>query len=267
MDIETNNYRSFASQIHQCRIYPLFTHHSLNTRHVEILNAIESLRQYFIRLANQSEELEHKLPTTTTKTSLSFLSASSSFDPHLSALLRKGKNPIEGSASCSYSYLTVENTYKSDYFKQINEVNVGNAEISGEFELGLWSNRRFDPHMELHAQAGASLLHFSSESKVGTNDLYGKLDTDIHVGSAQISSDIVLSAQEQTIDVSAHVAAAEGEASLVFYAFGASITLSGSASIGSAGLDMSYSHKNREWEIGSKLGFIAGLGWNVKVNY
>lgn len=267
MDIETNNYRSFASQIHHCRIYPLFTHHSLNARHIEILNALESLRQYFIRLANQSEELEHTLPTTTTKTSLDCFSSSSSFDPHLSSVLRKGKNPIEGSASCSYSYLTVENTYKSDYFKHTNEVKVGNAEADAEFELGLWSNKSFDPHVELHAQAGVSLLNFSSESKVGTDKLYGKLETDVHVGRAQISSDVVLSAQEQTLDLSAHVAAAEGEASLVFYAFGASITLSGSASIGSAGLDMSYSHKNREWEIGSKLGFIAGLGWNVKVNY
>lgn len=30
---------------------------------------------------------------------------------------------------------------------------------------------------------------------------------------------------------------------------------------------MSYRHKNREWEFGSKLGFIAGTGFRLKVSY
>ena len=31
--------------------------------------------------------------------------------------------------------------------------------------------------------------------------------------------------------------------------------------------EVSFSHKNREWEFGSKLGFIAGLGFKVNVTY
>ncbi|MFR9254157.1 MAG: hypothetical protein ACLVJ6_00665 [Merdibacter sp.] len=77
----------------------------------------------------------------------------------------------------------------------------------------------------------------------------------------------VLSAQEQTLKLKAGAAAVQGEVQCAFELFGAKVTITGSGSLGSAQAELTYSHKNREWEFGSKLGFIAGLGFHVKVEY
>ena len=65
----------------------------------------------------------------------------------------------------------------------------------------------------------------------------------------------------------AGAAAVQGEVQCAFELFGAKVTITGSGSLGSAQAELTYSHKNREWEFGSKLGFIAGLGFHVKVEY
>ena len=43
--------------------------------------------------------------------------------------------------------------------------------------------------------------------------------------------------------------------------------MTGSGSIGSAEANLTYHRSAKEWEFGSKLGFIAGLGFKVKVEY
>jgi len=48
---------------------------------------------------------------------------------------------------------------------------------------------------------------------------------------------------------------------------GAKVTLTAQGSVGSAEANFSYHFSSREWEIGSKLGFIAGLGFKINVSY
>lgn len=77
----------------------------------------------------------------------------------------------------------------------------------------------------------------------------------------------VLSMEEQTIKAGVGACALRGEASIAFNIFGVKVTLTGKGSLGSAEANFEYSHRNREWIIGSKLGFIAGLGFKIRVNY
>jgi hypothetical protein len=62
-------------------------------------------------------------------------------------------------------------------------------------------------------------------------------------------------------------AALRGECSAAFSLFGVTVTMTGSASLLSTEASMTYRHKNREWEFGTSLGFIAGLGFNWKISY
>lgn len=87
------------------------------------------------------------------------------------------------------------------------------------------------------------------------------------IGTVYAQAEAVLSKAEQTLSLKAGAAALTGEAQCAFELFGAKVTLTGSLSLGSAEAELTYSHKNKEWEFGSKLGFIAGLGFRIKVEY
>lgn len=163
--------------------------------------------------------------------------------------------------------MQVENKYSNEFLSHSLEANVGNAKVEGEFELGIWNDKKFDPSLDLRGQLSLSLLSLTSHAKLGKGKVYATSKASVNVGSAKAVGQVCLSAKEQTLKLSGHVAALEGEAELGFHLFGATITLSGSASLMSAGADVSYSHKNREWEFGSKLGFIAGLGWKINIKY
>ena len=77
----------------------------------------------------------------------------------------------------------------------------------------------------------------------------------------------LLTKNEQTLRLKAGAAAISGEAQCVLHIFGAKVTLSASASLGSAEAEFVYSNSSREWEFGSKLGFIAGLGFRIKISF
>lgn len=54
---------------------------------------------------------------------------------------------------------------------------------------------------------------------------------------------------------------------IVLNILGAKVTLTAQGSVGSAEANFSYHFSSREWEIGSKLGFIAGLGFKINGSY
>ena len=136
---------------------------------------------------------------------------------------------------------------------------LGDFRIKGEAHLTLFDKeRQWDPELVLYAGAQAALLQAGAEVWTG-GSLIG--------ASASAEGTAGLSKEEQTIHAGAGVCALRGEVRCVLKIFNVRITLTGSGSIGSAEAEVSFSHKNREWEFGSKLGFIAGLGFKVNVTY
>ena len=125
----------------------------------------------------------------------------------------------------------------------------------------------FNPKAVIKANVSASLLTGSLYTRLGTSNMNAYLKARGDLGIAYGEASAVFCKEEQTLDLGFGVALVRGEASLAFNLFGASITIKGSGSLGSAELDLSYSHKNREWELGTNLGFIAGLGFDIKVVY
>ena len=119
----------------------------------------------------------------------------------------------------------------------------------------------------LDGSLSLSLLSGSAYTKIGTSNINayakGKVDLGVVYGNASA----IICQEEQTFSFGFGAALVRGKASLAFNLFGASITLTGRGSIGSTELNMEYSHKNREWIVGTDLGFIAGLGFEIKVVY
>ena len=75
------------------------------------------------------------------------------------------------------------------------------------------------------------------------------------------------SRKEQSFEAGVGVAALRGETRCVLNILGVKVTLTAQGSLGSAEANFSYHFSSREWEIGSKLGFIAGLGFKINVSY
>ena len=119
----------------------------------------------------------------------------------------------------------------------------------------------------LYAGAQAALLQAGAEVWTGGSLIGASASAEGTAGYAYAEAEAVLSKEEQTIHAGAGVCALRGEVRCVLKIFNVRITLTGSGSIGSAEAEVSFSHKNREWEFGSKLGFIAGLGFKVNVTY
>lgn len=145
---------------------------------------------------------------------------------------------------------------------------VGDFRVKGEAHLTLFDKERnWDPELVLYAGAQASLLQAGVEAWTGGSWISASAQAEGTAGYAYAEAEAILSKDEQTIHAGAGVCALRGEVQCVLNIFNVRITLIGSGSIGSAEAEMSFSHKNREWEFGSKLGFIAGLGFKVNVAY
>ncbi len=145
---------------------------------------------------------------------------------------------------------------------------VGDLAVKGEAHASLLDKEgNFDPQLVAYAGISATLAQASLSLQSGSSLIGASAKASVSVGVAYAEAQAVLSKEEQTLKLKAGAAAVEGEVQCAFELFGAKITLTGSGSLGSAQAEMTYSHKNREWEFGSKLGFIAGAGFHVKVEY
>jgi hypothetical protein len=119
----------------------------------------------------------------------------------------------------------------------------------------------------LSSEASLALLSSTVNARVGNAKIYASARATGQVGVAYATCKAVLSKKEQSFEAGVGVAALKGETRCVFSVMGAKVTLTAQGSIGSAEANLSYRFSSREWEIGSKLGFIAGLGFKINVSY
>ena len=101
-------------------------------------------------------------------------------------------------------------------------------------------------------------------ARIGNSKVYASARATGQVGVAYANCKAVFSKKVQSF---VGVAALRGETRCVLNILGAKVTLTAQGSVGSAEANFSYHFSNREWEIGSKLGFIAGLGFKINVSY
>lgn len=172
-------------------------------------------------------------------------------------------------ASVGYSYALKEANvgYTTDYFHIGARAKVLDTNFKSSLSARLWKKKKFDPRLVLKANASVSLFSASTSARLGTKNVYAQARASGQVGTAYANCKAVLSKKEQSFEAGIGVAALRGETRCVLNVFGAKVTLTAQGSIGSAEANFSYRFKEKEWEIGSKLGFIAGLGFKINVSY
>ena len=263
MEVNVNALRNASHSIQSYLASYTFSKTSMQSRHNQIQTQLNNLSNYLLQSANIVESTENSLFSNFKKGTVT----TSHYENWnlLAQLLKKSKTTYV-SRTIQVNYAKTSATYSSKYFSAGGSLNVGDLTATGSCSAKLWNEKQFDPQITLKTEINASLLSTNVHAKLGTTNIYGYASAKGYAGVAYAKASAVFTKDEQTLEAGIGVAALKGSCSISFHLFGASVTLTGSGSIGSAEANISYSHKSREWEFGTKLGFICGLGFKVHVS-
>lgn len=236
---------------------------SLQERNSRIQNEINDIVSYLKSTACLIEETEKK--------SSLFKPGKLSFSTYsnlnlISQILKKSRYSY-ASATAEFAALKAYKGFTAKYFHIGANAKILSGQVKGSIAARIWKKKKFDPRVVLRAETTASLLSADVSTRLGNQHVYATARAEGSVGTVYAKCKTVLSKKEQTFEAGIGACALRGETRCCLNVFGVKVILTAEGSIGSAEANFSYSHKNREWEIGSKLGFIAGLGFKVKVSY
>ena len=257
MNIDTQKCNNIANELASFQKQIYFGIEELDQRHCQILVRLYRIQRYFYQMGIEAEQVEK----TIRPVSQSYYKVNQEFTPLSDFLGNKSTYKLKASIAYHAYHATNSNQYAN------LKTNIGNFKASGGCELGIWKDHKIEPHVQVQAQAGISLLESQVTTNIGVPKLNVQAKAKGTVGVAQASAHAVLNTQEQSLGFKIGATAAEGEVCCAFHISSITITLTGSKAIGTFGAEAEYSHKNREWQMGAKLGFIAGAGFKLKVKY
>ena len=172
-----------------------------------------------------------------------------------------------GSVRYTKSFKEWNKNYTKPYFHVGANATLLDGEIKSSISARIWKNKKFDPRIVLNAESSLALLSSTVNARIGNSKVYASARATGQVGVAYATCKAAFSRKEQSFEAGVGVAALRGETRCVLNILGAKVTLTAQGSVGSAEANFSYHFSSREWEIGSKLGFIAGLGFKINVSY
>ncbi|WP_294729767.1 hypothetical protein [uncultured Faecalibaculum sp.] len=268
MRTDTDALRGFAARIRALRQGSFSGNTALDT-HLAVQASLDRLALWFEDTASRADWTESTLAAISSPWKPGRLHTSHSEVWNLGQQLKQ--RPVKTTLTGSVSTAVAQGHWlqTGQHHQLDTQVDLVKFKASGKAAIQLWDKQKKKvPSAELQAEASLSAASFAGNYKVfAGRSASAALNLKGEAGALYAKAEAVLSAQEQSLDLAVGAAAFRGECSLAFSLFGATITLTGEGSIGSCEASMSYRHKNREWEFGSKLGFIAGTGFRLKVSY
>lgn len=249
-----------------CRSFH-FENPSCQNRHTRIQNGLLQLSSFLKNSAYSLENAESNLMRNT-----SFFDPKFDFDYDadipIKSLIEKKNKPIELSGEMHYSAKASKAEYANAFIQTDISARLIDAEAKGEAEIRLFDNKqKFDPRISAEAGASVSFLNLSANANAGFGDLKTKNNANLQIGTAFVKGEAKADATGFVLDGSVGAAALKGEASCSFKVFNSTIKLTASGSLCSAEASFSAHFTNKEWQFGSSLGFIAGLGYKVEVEF
>lgn len=281
LKVDTNQYHSLAHRVRNLINHSIALHsQNQRIRHGKIQSKLHALADYLETTAISFEHLESKRTSKdvnsvafqkntglTEKSKKQKIHTYHSFHPNVESLALKGNGSAKAEAGMQYTYGKIHRVYGNEAANLTVNAAVGKVKAKGSAELSLWKDKKWDPKLKINAQAGVTALSGTIYGRAGIKNVYVDASATGDVGTVYANATAVITPNEQTIDAGIGASALKGEVKTSFHFFGANVTLTGQGSVGSAEANVSYHHRAREWEFGSKLGFIAGLGFKVRVNY
>ncbi|MDY3035910.1 MAG: hypothetical protein SOS22_06795 [Absicoccus sp.] len=265
MKIDTKVYRHVSNQLIKYCIPLSFTQTNLSIRHQDIVSRLQKISSFCSQSANLYEQKEVSLSNQHIQKG--YFTYSGSIHPQFDNIYKKAGKTISASGQIRYAASQYAYT-KSNAYGYINlDADIGQWKADGTINFHMWKNKIIDPSVYLYGSTSLSLFSGKVSARIGNSMIHGDVSASGQVGVVYAKAKAVFNAREQTLEMDVGAAALQGEVRSSFHFFDAKITLTGSGSIGSAQANFSYHHKTKEWEFGSKLGFICGLGFKVKVEY
>ncbi len=269
MNINTSQIRALNTYLSPYIRHLRFKNLQLQSQHNEILQKLKELSTFITTSASHYEMFERSMfftsPTISTKDNTLTYSWSKGVDWR--RLIKKDGDTSYINGSMEYSYREIGISSYAPYSSFDSTLKLGNVRARGEAQVTIFKDGKVDPKAEIDASLQMSLLSGTMSARMGTKDVYAYGKATGSVGTAYGNAHAVFSKDEQTLEMGLGVAALRGEVQGSFHFFGANITVTGEGTVGSAEANISYHHSAKEWEFGSKLGFIAGLGFKVRVSY
>ena len=236
--------------------------------HLEVQNSLARLALWFEETASSAENAEGILSPAVSCWKPGTLQTSHTEVWNLGKQLRKKSVQTSLSGQANLAAASATWTDRGTHHSFQTRADLLNFSASGTVRARLWDKSKFNPEVKLNGEASMTAASVSGNYRLfsgsGTS---ASLNVKGEAGAVYAKAQAVVSASEQSLDLAVGAAVFRGECSLAFSLLGCSVTITGQGSVGSCEASVSYHHRNREWEFGSKLGFIAGTGFKIKVNY
>ena len=155
---------------------------------------------------------------------------------------------------------------KNDFYGKAS-LGVGTAAIQGEASGSLFQNKKFDPYINIEAQALASLADLSLYGSFHKENVsvVGEADIGVGVTSAKLNGQI--SKDKVSFDAECGVAAVKGKATGAISIFGFTIEGTVGVEIGAIGIGAKFNKDANSIEFGGKCSNIFGLDLSIKISY
>lgn len=267
MKVDTALLNSLADAFEALKEHPWLETDSLRVRQSEIQNGIDEISAFLRQAAKLCEESEQSIFSSSPMRveAGSGLSVSGKASGNPSRLLSGAT--LRASGDLHYALGSAEGIIGDDSLYAAGVLNAGECALAGSASLRIFSGRKFNPSLKAQAAASASLLSAQITAGAGSELLGIEGEAIGQVGAVYADAEAVITADEITLSGHVGAAAARGECSAIFRILGAEVTLTAEGSLLSTEAGFDYHHSAREWEVGAKLGFIAGGGLKLKIEY
>ena len=177
------------------------------------------------------------------------------------------KNGVCAGIFAGFTAYKASLTTSKKYLNAGTSLSLGSADLSMDAKVVPMLNGKFDPHLELRAEAQAALAEVKAFGSIGNTFIHADAEGKVGVGVATGEAKAVINKEEISLKAEGSVAALRGEVKGSFTIFGITIEATGSGEVGALGGGVEFSSKSGEFTIGGKASLVAGLGFKIKGKY
>ena len=159
------------------------------------------------------------------------------------------------------------NHRSSDFLHPSLRLSVGDARARGDIECTLFDQKTFSPTLHILAEAGVSV----GQARLACSQAFRYLSVEgeaiADVGTIKAEGHACINKDGISLKGEVGAAALKGEARGSITILGVTISARGTAELGSVGIGAEFTSKKGEFSFGAKGSLLAGLGFDVKVDY
>lgn len=265
LTIETQTVRSLAAWISSLKGWQGLESFTLQNRHVQIQCALDSLSDFFNRIADLSEQAENMLlyEVPFVESYNTGLSCSAKRTGTTASLVTGGSNKFSG--QIQYSAASAQAEYQEGLFSSGAQIGLLNLQASGSAEARMVSKNKLSPNIKASASVQGAAAAVSAYANYGTDAVSVGAAAIGEAGSVYAFAEASLNKNGINMEAKAGAALLRGECELAFTIAGLklSLTLTGAIAAVEAGAVFNASTNSFETGLNGSMGIGGGLKLKV----